>query len=228
MPAEGRTKALKADLHMHTRHSSDSNISPEDILKQARLKGLDVVGVTDHNTTQGALETKKLAAKFFPGLVVLVGQEVRTNEGEIIVFGIGGRLPKKMPLEATLEDARKKGGFIIVPHPFDKIRGGIGKKNLQKVMNHVDAVEVLNSKSILKRFNKNAREFAEANKLPMVAGSDAHMQQYIGTCYTMIMSAPNEKEIYKAIRSGKTACMGHAVGLRGSGIIARMKKWIGG
>jgi|GEM_PF-168866 len=221
-----RMRALKADLHIHTARSGDSDISAWDVIEQARTKGLDVVGVTDHNTTMGALETRKLAAKEHPGLIVLIGQEVRTKSGEIIVFGLEENLPKKQPPVDTCEMAKKHGGFIVVPHPFDPIRQGLCRK-IRQIHAYIDAVEVLNSKSIWKRFNKKARDFAESHRLPMVAGSDAHIPQYIGACYTIIetdKSKPDETDVYSAIRAGRTVCSGNVVGLRGAGLRARMKK----
>ena len=219
---------LKADLHMHTARSGDSDISAWDIIEQARAEQLDIVGVTDHNTTRGGIETKALAAKEFPELIVLVGQEVMTKSGEIIVFGPEETLPKRRPLTDTCKKARQLGGFIVVPHPFDRMRHGIGK-NIKSIMEYIDAVEVLNSKSIWQRLNRRARMFAEAHRLPMVAGSDAHIPQYIGSCYTMIDTGkqrPTDKEIYAAIKAGKTVPSGNVVGLRGAGIRARMRKLV--
>ena len=46
---------LKADLHIHTPASNDisekwKNSSPEDIVRIAKEKGLDIIAITDHNT----------------------------------------------------------------------------------------------------------------------------------------------------------------------------------
>lgn len=224
-----KPRILKADLHIHTAHSGDSDISAWDIIDQARANGLDIVAVTDHNTTRGALETRKLAAKEFPELIVLIGQEVRTSAGEIIVIGVDDDIPKNLSLEKTCKIAKKQNGFIIAPHPFDKIREGIGNKIID-VISYIDAVEVLNSKSLWKRFNKKAREFAEEYGLPMVAGSDAHIPQYIGSAYTLIKQEkagkPTEKGIYDAIKAGKTITSGNVVGFGGTRINAIMNNYL--
>lgn len=217
------TKILKADLHIHTAHSGDSDISSWDIIEMARDHGLDVVGVTDHHSIRGGIETKNLAKKEFPELIVLVGQEVKTKSGEIIIFGLEKDIPRGLPLEETCKRARKAGGFIVMPHPYDRLRGGIGGR-IKEVIEYIDAVEVLNSKSVWKRFNKKARDFAEAHKLPMIAGSDAHIPQYIGCCYTLIDAKPDEKSIYMAIKAGRTEVSGTVVGLRGAGFRARFGK----
>ncbi len=44
--------ALYADLHNHTTFS-DGELSPEDIVKEAREKGIRAVGITDHDTDAG-------------------------------------------------------------------------------------------------------------------------------------------------------------------------------
>ena len=227
MTPRKKPRILKADLHIHTARSGDSDISALDVIAHARTEGLDIVGVTDHNTTKGATETWKLAKKESPELTVLIGQEVRSNAGEIIVFGVDKDLPKKIPLEEVCKQAKEMGGFIVVPHPFDRLREGICNRMID-ILPYIDAVEVLNAKSIWKRFNKKAREFAEEHGLPMVAGSDAHIPQYIGSAYTLIewnkTGKPKEKDIYAAIKARKTSVSGNVVGLRGAGFMARIRK----
>jgi predicted metal-dependent phosphoesterase TrpH len=223
-----KQRILKADLHIHTAHSGDSDISAWDIIEQARANDLDVVGVTDHHAVKGGIETTQLAAKEFPGLIVLVGQEVKTKSGEIIVFGLGKDIPRKKSLTETCKLARKSGGFIVIPHPFDRLRGGIGGR-IRDIVPYIDAVEVLNSKSIWKRFNKKARDFAKRHRLAMIAGSDAHIPQYIGACYTLVETEsgkqePTERDIFSAIKAGKTVCSGNVVGLRGACLLVRMKR----
>lgn len=42
---------IKADYHMHTRFSSDSDAEPEDMIKGALEKGLETICITDHQDT---------------------------------------------------------------------------------------------------------------------------------------------------------------------------------
>jgi PHP family Zn ribbon phosphoesterase len=70
----------KADLHLHTVLSpcGDLTMSPAEIVKVACEKGLDIIGVTDHNSTRHVALIKKLAEK--EGIFVLGGAEVTTKE----------------------------------------------------------------------------------------------------------------------------------------------------
>jgi predicted metal-dependent phosphoesterase TrpH len=59
---------VRIDLHAHTT-ASDGTTSPTDLVAQARGAGLDVVAVTDHDTTVGWDEAVAAAQRFGVGLV---------------------------------------------------------------------------------------------------------------------------------------------------------------
>ncbi|HEY5638903.1 MAG TPA: PHP domain-containing protein, partial [Dehalococcoidia bacterium] len=46
---------IRADLHNHSYYSPDSVASPEQLLRRAKARGIDVLAVTDHDTTRGGL-----------------------------------------------------------------------------------------------------------------------------------------------------------------------------
>ncbi len=207
----GKKKPLRADLHIHTFYSGDNKITPEDIIEQAEKANLDVVGVVDHKTNRGGMKTRELAKKL--KLVVLPGQEVLTSDGEIIVLGIDDELENNMDLLQTCRHAKKRGGIVIIPHPFDISRHGIGK-HMEGIMKFIDAIEVFNSRSILRRFNQKAFEFAKKHKKPMIAASDAHTRGEIGSSITLLYSGKNEQEILNAIKSGKTKIIAGTAGIR--------------
>lgn len=68
------------DLHIHTALSpcADNDMTPNNIVNMAILKGLDAIAVTDHNTT-GNLEAVSLCARK-SGLVFIPGMEVESCE----------------------------------------------------------------------------------------------------------------------------------------------------
>lgn len=69
-----------ADLHIHTALSpcAEPEMSPGRIVSWAVLRGLNIIGITDHNSTLNALLTKKIGEQ--NGLFVLTGAEVTTKE----------------------------------------------------------------------------------------------------------------------------------------------------
>lgn len=70
----------RADLHIHTVLSpcGDLEMSPVKIIEKAREKGLDIIGITDHNSTRHCKLICKLAEPH--GIFVLKGAEVTTRE----------------------------------------------------------------------------------------------------------------------------------------------------
>lgn len=72
--------SFRADLHIHTLLSpcADLEMSPANIVNKVKKTGLQIIGITDHNSTKNALLVKKLAEK--EGIFVLAGAEVTTKE----------------------------------------------------------------------------------------------------------------------------------------------------
>ncbi len=208
MPRENSKKGLKVDFHVHSDFSPDGNMSPKEIIELAKKLGLDAIAVTDHNAIEGGKEAEKIAG----GLIVFVGSEVRTEEGEVIGLNLKRNIPEGLPLVHTCKLIKKQGGFLIIPHPFDRMRRGIGK-GIEKIVKYVDAVEVFNARTLLDRFNKDSLEFAEEHKLPKVAGSDAHFGKEMGSAYTIVDSEKRKDAILKAIKKGRTRIFGSKSGL---------------
>jgi predicted metal-dependent phosphoesterase TrpH len=192
---------LMVDFHVHTSHSKDSRADPSEVVDRALELGLDAIAVTDHNTVSGSLEAERIARG--TGLLVIPGQEVRCREGEIMVLGFRKSLPVGMPAADLIDLARKGGGFIVIPHPFDLMRNGIGN-SLASLAGRIDAVEAFNSRTIFNRFNSKAMSFAKDNGLPVTAGSDSHFVGEMGKAMVLVKSSRTVPAILRAVREGRT------------------------
>ena len=73
-------KIFRVDLHTHTVLSpcGDLEMSPVNIVEKAKERRIDIIGISDHNSTLHAPLVKELAAK--EGIVVMMGAEVTTKE----------------------------------------------------------------------------------------------------------------------------------------------------
>jgi len=71
---------FRADLHIHTVLSpcGDLDMSPASIVSEAARKGLDIIGITDHNATRHCSLVARLAKE--KGIFVMMGAEVTTKE----------------------------------------------------------------------------------------------------------------------------------------------------
>ena len=68
------------DFHIHTALSpcGDEDMTPNNIVNMAILKGLDAIAITDHNSCKNALACMKCAEG--KNLIVIPGMEVETSE----------------------------------------------------------------------------------------------------------------------------------------------------
>lgn len=179
------------DLHTHSFYSGDGVSSPEKLIESARKKGLHGFAMTDHNTCDAVyymLEKGLMREDGLPvdGFLVLPGVEVTTDEGHLLC--IGTTLPnlKGRPAAEVCKRIHERGGLAIPPHPYDLFRAGIRQSVLETL--EIDGLEVFNAATTLKRYNRQAFEFAEMRGLPMTAGSDAHHEAAIGTAYTILQT----------------------------------------
>ncbi|HET7227215.1 MAG TPA: PHP domain-containing protein, partial [Chthoniobacterales bacterium] len=76
------------------------------------------------------------------------------------------------------------GGLAIPPHPYDLFRAGIRFATLETLP--IDALEVFNAATTLRRYNTYAFRYAQLRGLPMTAASDAHHAAAVGTAYTIL------------------------------------------
>jgi PHP family Zn ribbon phosphoesterase len=80
-------RRIKADLHVHTCLSpcSGLDMSPREVVNAALSKGMELIGVCDHNSSENVLAVKKAGLR--NGLMVLGGMEVASSEeAHILVF----------------------------------------------------------------------------------------------------------------------------------------------
>jgi predicted metal-dependent phosphoesterase TrpH len=77
---------MKVDLHMHT-WVSDGDVAPTEVVRLAAAAGVDVIGITDHDTAAGVEEA--LAAAEGTGVTVIPGIEISTmwTEYELHILG---------------------------------------------------------------------------------------------------------------------------------------------
>ena len=177
------------DLHTHSFFSGDGVSSPEDLIAAARAKGLNGIAITDHNTCDAVnylLETGLMRLDGLPvnDFLVLPGVEVTTADGHLLC--IGAELPylKGKPAREVCDIIHERGGLAIPPHPYDLFRAGIRFSTLETLP--VDAIEVFNAATTLRRYNRYAFKYAQLRKLPMTAASDAHHYAAVGTAYTIV------------------------------------------
>jgi hypothetical protein len=194
------------DLHCHTSWSPDSLNRPEDVVRVAAERGLTHIAITDHGRIEGALAARDAAPD---GLTVIVGQEIRTHEGDLIGLFIERPIAAGLSAKDAAEAVRAQGGLVGLPHPFDRFRGSLLARRaprggadaaridadpldsdpLDAFAPLVDYVETFNARVPMSGANDRAAEWAARHGLPGVAVSDAHTLLEVGVAY-LILDGP--------------------------------------
>ena len=82
-------KEFKADMHIHTCLSpcADLEMSPKKIIMEAKKKGLDIIGICDHNSAENFPALEKSAS--IAGIKAIGGIEITSME-EVHILGLFG------------------------------------------------------------------------------------------------------------------------------------------
>ena len=155
-------------------------------MRAAAERGLTHIAITDHDRIDAALAARDRAPE---GLVVIVGQEVRTSAGDLIGLFVEQVIPPGLAPHEAATAIREQGGLVGLAHPFDRFRAGAGRHGweheLELLVPLLDYVEAWNARLVIGKGNLWAADFAAAHGLPGVAVSDAHTVMELGVAYTI-------------------------------------------
>jgi len=186
-------------MHVHT-YYSDSTASVEEVIQEAKNKGLDGVAITDHDTLEGA----EVAMGIQNDLIIVPGEEIKTDKGEILAFGIREPIPEELPLEEAIHRVHLQNGLVFVPHPTVPFFGKLNESEMRDLP--IDGLEVFSSISPLAGHYASKNEsMAKRLGILMIAGSDSHRRETVGDAYTIIeVNDCSLASILEALRLGRT------------------------
>lgn len=190
-------ETILADLHMHTNYSRDCRTTPEDFLAACKESGLKAIAVTDHNAIAGALEVSRIAPA---DMHVIVGEEIKTTEGEIIGLYLTEEIPKGLGLEETIARIKAQKGLVYVPHPFDPLHKTPSYELLARNAADIDIIEVYNPRITFTSFNERAQRMARKYDIPGAAGSDCHVAQGVGTAMISLRRFDGPEQLLLSLR----------------------------
>lgn len=187
------------DTHIHeNKYSNDSSISLDDVIDAAKKIGLDGVCITDHESNG----LKEDMGSFFEkdGILVIVGAEILTYEGDILVFGVENLPKEKLHAKELLEIVNNVGGVGICAHPYRNNNRGLGD-NIRDLHHLLAGVETFNG-STTPHANLYAYAIATEFNLGCFGASDSHVKDKVGTYATEFNSIiRNESDFIKAVKS---------------------------
>lgn len=189
-------KKYKLDLHVHSILSYDAGISAQDLRKALSTGTLDYIAITDHNQIDFA---EKMQAEF--GEKIIIGEEIMTQEGEVIGLFLKQRIPEGLSLKQTISEIKKQNALVYIPHPFLKFKHGLCEKNISENIDTIDILEIYNGRSLKgwSAVNKTQRELIKKWAKTPALGSDAHSHLGLGNSFLTIDSVPTRSNLLELL-----------------------------
>lgn len=217
---------LRADLHVHTRHSKvnhtlpflrsrDCYSRPADVYRVAKARGMDLVAFTDHDSIDGALEFLDARPD---ARDIIVGEEIscRLPDGNIEVhlgaYGMTEALHRDVQalrgnVFEVIARLREAGVFFALNHLLHFYQGQISLDAYLTLLEAVPAVEAGNG-TMLSSHNALVKHLAlewmparAARRLTIIGGSDAHTLRRVGRTWTEAAGRTRE-EFLASLREG--------------------------
>ncbi len=190
---------MRIDMHVHTSYSEDCWVPLEAVVKAVLRNPIDAIGVMDHNEIEGALHLARIAP--FP---VIVGEEINSQEGEIVGLFLEEWIPPGLSAEDTIAHIRDQGGLVYIPHPLARdVPTAIGHRNLGAIIQEVDILEGFNARVFFQADNLAAQQIARQRGIALGAGSDAHFAREIGRAGVELDDFTSPQELLENLRQGR-------------------------
>lgn len=201
-------RVLEADFHMHTTYS-DGTLSPASLVRQGRRRGLDVMGVTEHNTVIAGRIARVWAEQAMgnDAPLVIPGEEITTGGYHLIAVGLTQTVSPAQSIEAVVAEIHRQGGVAIGAHPVKRFQAGLAPVRLQ-----LDGVEVMHPIAFAGRspgwsWADMVTYYEETQPLPAAIGSsDYHFASVLGFCRTLVFvrEPADANSVLEAIRARRT------------------------
>lgn len=195
---------LRADFHSHSHYSKDSLLNPRTFIDRCVARGVTCIAVTDHNEIEGAFVIRRLALETNAPLKVLIGEEVKTAEGEIIGLFLHEKIARDMSPEDTVKAIHEQGGLAVIPHPYDIFRRSVlTDEAIERVKHDVDAIEGFNCRNILAKHDEKARNLAADVSKPFTLGTDSHSPWELGGAQLELDDFETPEDLLRVLPGGR-------------------------
>jgi predicted metal-dependent phosphoesterase TrpH len=213
------------DMHVHTtRGSTDSGLSPAELVAVASELDLDGVCITEHGGSWSDAELREVADG--TGLALFSGREIETDVGHVLAIGLLRYEAGLHRFGALAEYAERNGVALVLAHPFRHhtnppagqsclLTAGLPDVQTEvdalaraiPELSQVHAIEAANG-ATSQADNELAAATAGVLGCATTGGSDAHSVHGIGSGLTRIDGRPRTSaELAEAIRAGIAAAV---------------------
>jgi predicted metal-dependent phosphoesterase TrpH len=199
-------ETMRIDLHCHTEASPDCITPIKAVPARCIERGIQVQAITDHDCIWGAQKLQDLVAEENTNdLKVIVGEEITTNQGELVGLFLREKIPAGLSPRESVKAVKKQGGLVLLPHGFDPLRlPRLKTEAREALVDSIDIVETFNARSSQPHWNQVAADWSQAHGLLKSAGSDAHTLTDIGSAWVEVPKRPvrGPQDLLAALQGG--------------------------
>jgi predicted metal-dependent phosphoesterase TrpH len=191
----------KIDMHIFTTvsHPTEGAPTPKEAVKIALKRGMNGLGMADHDLMGASKEAQGYAPKDF---ILLGGVEIRALEGHVVAFGIEKCDLRYAPLAEVLDFIRDNDGLVLLPHPnIDIMQVSIKEPHINRFKDYFDGMYLLSTRHML--FYSRIKEVHDTYGFTGLGCSYAHHPYEVGTAFTLFDGVSNEDDVIAAIRKNR-------------------------
>ena len=173
---------MLVDMHLHALpNSTDSFLTLEEIVSLAKLRGLDAICLTDHESMGGKEYAEEYSRNI--GFPIFVGVEYFSLWGDITAWGIDSFPEGRIEAQTFIDQVNAAGGFCVSAHPFRNNNRGF-EDHLREARG-LHGVEVLNGSADMDA-NRKALRYCRELGLKAIGASDSHVPKQVGKYVTWL------------------------------------------
>ena len=192
----------KIDMHIFTNlsHPTEGAATPKQAVKIALKRGMNGLGIADHDLVGGAKKAREFAPR---GFILLDGVEISTHEGHVVAFGIDEWDREQIVhLEEALDLIKDSAGIALLPHPNIKVMAtSIIEPNISRFKSDFEGMYLLSTRHML--FYRHINEIYKRYRFPALGCSYAHLPYEIGTAFTEFEGVADADDVIEAIRKNE-------------------------
>jgi predicted metal-dependent phosphoesterase TrpH len=195
--AAPHVRRMIIDLHIHSDISNCGHQSLDAIIAAAAQCGVDGICITDHDTMAAAERLQQ--GRQANGVLVIVGMEYTTTQGDFLIFGDFADIPLGMRATELVTYVDAHEGALVAAHPFRRRRGTDQTLIRPEMVRIAESINGRNSEYENKFFNF----WAQHRDLVFVGGSDAHYTHEIGAVVTEFSQpVTTRQELIQQLKAG--------------------------
>lgn len=169
------------------------------LVAACRRAGVGAIVAAGRGGLGPALE---VAAAAPPGLAVVVGQEIVTDEGAVVGLFLSRGVPDGLGLAETADRIAKQGGLLMLPHP--DVLDAPRPQALRAARVRADLHEVLTAAGgPPSRAAEEAARLVQALGIPACAGSGAERPEEVGAVTTQLRPFAGPEDLLDALADAR-------------------------